>query len=98
MNADAFRRFLTTSYQGRSGRPLTDKAASDAVSRLRRVERVLGVDLDDELDQKGLESLLETVRRRAGDFRFSGNPDYGVQNHRTACRAYADFRKKRGRS
>ena len=50
MRNQPFRSFLLNNYRGiRSGRPLGERPTSDAVSRCRRVERSLGVNLDEVL-------------------------------------------------
>jgi hypothetical protein len=60
-----FRRFLESSHVGPGGRPLSKRAAGDYVSRCRRVESLLGCDLD-QVDGRP-ENLATRIESKAGD-------------------------------
>ncbi len=81
-----FRRFLETSHVGPSGRPLSERAAGDYVSRCRRVESLLGCDLD-QVDGRP-EDLATRIESKAGDLAISG-----IRSLQTAARSYIAFRQ-----
>jgi len=92
MRDEEFRSFLTKKFRGnRRHRPLAAKPSGDAVSRCRRVEEVLGVNLDMALPRLGLPRILEQIRDRSTSFRFEGNVAQGITTLRTAVRFYAAF-------
>lgn len=89
MDADRFRRFLERDYPGAKGTPLSARPISDYISRCRRVETLLGIDLDRE---KG--SPEHVVRRIEGlsDSIVNVRVKRGLQ---TAVRCYFEFRRAR---
>src|SRR3989442_15272220 len=92
MRDEEFQLFLTRKYRGpRHGRPLSTKPSRDAVSRCRRIEEVLGLDLDTALPKLGLERVLDQVTSRAGSFRIKGDVGPGLTALRYSVRLYAAF-------
>lgn len=88
MNENHFRRYLETTHRGAAGKPLSTRAAGDYVSRCRRVEALLGCDLD--AIELTLEAAATRVEARAGDLATDG-----VRSLQTAVRRYFDFRQHR---
>lgn len=89
MRDEPFRRYLREVRRTKSEVHFDEKQISDAVSRCRRVERVLGVNLDYEaLDPNRLERRMED---RMQDFQIRGDQERGLANLRHAVRMYADF-------
>jgi hypothetical protein len=95
MRTEPFREFLTKRYRSRkTGRPLSARAAGDAVSRCLRVESVLGIDLESpRVARADVVSVLTTVEKRARDFRFSGGERRGLSQLRSALKLYLAFAK-----
>ena len=86
-SSDAFREYLLKEHV----EPLTTRAASDYVSRLHRVERLL--DLDDfDISPDNVEALIERMRKRLTSF---GVGDRVQSDCATALRRYAEFRSGR---
>ncbi|WP_144037342.1 hypothetical protein [Sphingomonas sp. TZW2008] len=86
MRDEHFRRFLESSHVGPGGRPLSKRAAGDYVSRCRRVETLLGCDLD-HVDGRP-EHLAARIESKAGDIATAG-----IHSLQTAARSYIAFRQ-----
>lgn len=86
-----FRCFLENSHEGPTGHPLSKRAAGDYVSRCRRVETLLGCDLD-EIDARP-EDLANRIESMADDLATAG-----IRSLQTAARAYIAFRQVTARS
>jgi hypothetical protein len=94
MRKDAFRQFLTTAYRGRkTGKPIGDRPASNAISRCGRVETSLGIDLDNVLREDGLERLHNDMKKRQTALGLTGMAALGLYTLRSAVRLYDDFLK-----
>jgi len=92
MRVEEFRTFLTKRYRGpRHGRPLASKVAGDMLSRCRRVEDVLGINLDTALARSGVERVLDQITDRSGAFALGKNVGTGVASLRGALRLYGRF-------
>lgn len=88
MDADGFRTYLENVHAGQNGRPLSSRAAGDYVSRCRRVEALLGTDLD-----RSGQSLEAIVRRI--DALDDGKANVRVKgNMQTAVRRYSEYRQR----
>jgi hypothetical protein len=89
VDADRFRHFLERQYPGAKGTPLSPRPISDYISRCRRVETLLRVDLDREQG-----SAEHVVRRIEGlsDRVVNIRVKRGLQ---TAVRCYYEFRHRR---
>jgi hypothetical protein len=61
MLAEEFREFLKTRYQGKNGKPLTTRAAKDAVSRCRATEKATGIRLPDTASVNKQELILRKL-------------------------------------
>ena len=89
-----FREYLLEQYRShKTGRPLSRHASSDVCSRCRRVESVMGVDLDEVLVSEGLDKLLVSMSERESEFKFRNNPSNGITGLRSAVRLYSVFLK-----
>lgn len=100
MRSSEFQIFLTTRFRGRlTGEPLSKKAASDAASRCRRVEDVLGVDLDTALASDAQTTRLFSNLDPPGNarFRFQGNVHSALAALRHAVKLYSKFIGSGGR-
>ena len=86
MRYEQFRRFLETTYAGPSGKPLSSGAAGDYASRCRRIEELLGCDLDQEGGDG--DALATRIEARAGDLATTG-----VRSLQTAGRRYVEYRQ-----
>ncbi len=95
MDAAGFSNFLLSTYEsGRTGRHLTQAAAKDAVSRCRRVERSLAINLDEELPLlESAESLVERVSGSVERFGIVGNEKTGMSSLVRATRLYTEFKR-----
>ena len=92
MKADSFFQYLTTTYRSRkTGRPLHQKAARDAVSRCTRIESVLKINLDTTLKNGTVIALLKRLGTHEHKFDFSGRSSHGLSQHRAAAKLYAAF-------
>ena len=88
---DEFRIYLTTVYRGpRSGKPYSLKLASDALSRCRRIEEILGIELSGTTirPDRAFQRIEQAIRQQAGNFR-SGSPH--PYTHLQAIRLYREF-------
>lgn len=93
-NIDGFREYLLKAYvSGRTGKPLKPAVAHDVISRCRRVERVLGIDLDAVFRQKGapMEMLAEGIKLNCNEFGYDGSKRYFYVYLITAVRHYYKF-------
>jgi hypothetical protein len=61
MQRAAFVDYLKTQHRGRGGRTMPAKPASDCASRAKRVEAILGLELDAALLTEGLRELLMMI-------------------------------------
>jgi hypothetical protein len=95
MDVDGFLEFLQTRYRSRNEQPLTSKAASDVVSRCKRVEAILGVDLAKTAQSQSSESFLEKV---AAAFNRAGVSPNMRRDCMTAVRRYYTFVNWRAKS
>lgn len=91
MRAEAFREFLSTVYRASSGEPLGHRPVSDAISRCRRVEGALDVDLDTVIPRKGVEHLREEMARSDRSLGIEGNQRHGRYSLANAVRLYSRF-------
>lgn len=95
MQADEFVRFLVTKYRGSSsGRPLSAAAAGDAMSRCKRAERVLDLDLDKALRANSLDAVLEKIAAAEKAFAVAGRARLCVADIKSAVRKYAAFAQR----
>ena len=83
MRYEQFRRFLETTHAGPSGKPLSSRAAGDYASRYRRIEELLGCDLDQEGGDG--DALAPRIEPRAGDLATAASgasrpPGAGMSN------------------
>ena len=92
MKAGSFFQYLTTNYRSRkTGRSLHLRAARDAVSRCRRIESVLKINLDTTLKQIDVIALLKRLETHERKFKFPGHSRRGLYQHRSAAKLYAAF-------
>jgi glycosyltransferase A (GT-A) superfamily protein (DUF2064 family) len=92
MKEEAFRRFLSSTYKSqREGQPLSSRAVGDCVSRLRRAEKVLGIDADrTNLDHNGLKRLAERLEGKMAEI---GLAEFVVHDCMAALRRYSAFKE-----
>jgi hypothetical protein len=89
VDADSFRRFLERDYIGTTGVRLSPRPISDYISRCRRVETLLRIDLDREKGSpEHVVRLIEGLNERTVNIRVKR----GLQ---TAVRCYYQFRRMR---
>ena len=86
MRYEQFRWFLETTHTGRSGEPQSAPAAGDYASRCRRIEELLGCDLDQE--QADGDALAKRIEARAGHLATAG-----ISSLQTAGRRYVEYRQ-----
>ena len=86
MRYELFRGFLETTHTGPSGKPLSSRAAGDYASRCRRIEELLGCDLDQ--DGGDGDALATRIEARAGNLATAG-----VRSLQTAGRRYVEYRQ-----
>ena len=79
MNEASFRKFLETDYQGKLGQ----RSIGDLISRCKRIEKSLDIDLDQGFDCDMMTGLLQTI---------SSNT-LVVLNLRNALARYQDFKQ-----
>lgn len=93
MKADSFRSWLMNTYVSeRTGEHLSKAAASNALSRCKRVERRLSMNLDRELDRLGDgQALLRHVRGSVEKFNIDGDEYTGIASILSDVRLYALF-------
>jgi hypothetical protein len=85
MRDQAFQRDLEAADRSATGKPLSKRVVADYVSRCRRVEQMLGCDLD------GVADLPERVAIRI-ESKAIGLSMAGVRSLQTAMRRYFEFR------
>lgn len=99
-NIDAFREYLTTSYvSNRTGQPLKPTVAHDVISRCRRVEKALHLELDAIFRQKGaprrkeapMEKLASKIKSSHEKFNYDGGNRFFYVYLITAVRHYYRF-------
>ena len=70
MRDRAFIEFLTTAYRGsRRSRPMPPKVAADTLSRCKRAEQFLGIDLDGQIlniDDAQLKARIHAAAKKRG--------------------------------
>lgn len=95
MREEPFRSWLMNTYESeRTGAHLSKRPAGDAVSRCRRVEKVLRIDLDASLEADGQSGgLARTVEASVARFRIHGDEGSGVRSLLSAVRLYALFKE-----
>ena len=86
MRYEQFRRFLEKTHSGLSGKPLSPRAAGDYASRCRRIEELLGCDLDQHNGDG--DALATRIVAKAGDLATAG-----VRSLQTAGRRYIEYRQ-----
>jgi hypothetical protein len=94
VRSEEFRSYLTSDYRSKSGRPLGAMAAHSLLSRCRRVERALALDLDRALDASANDPapIVAQLDHSAGKFHSDGNEKDMLASLRHAVRLYATFR------
>ena len=70
---------------------MSERAADDVVSRCRRIERVLGIDLDSVFRTTNTIQFAKDLERSAPKFRFAGDERIGLAMMKSAARRYAAF-------
>ena len=92
MDATGFANYLAVAARGRrSGSKFRPLVVKDAVSRCRRVESVLAVDLDDLLRRRKLHTVLVWIKTQRGQFAFHCDPARGIRALVWAVGLYAKF-------
>ena len=84
-----FKGFLVTKYKTKAGTSLSGKVANNYGSRLRRVEKILGLDVAQALKRHGLEFVIEEFNRKTEASKMVRGR--GRYDYRTAVRAYSIF-------
>lgn len=74
-----------------------EKAAKDVVSRCNRIERILNLSLDDEVNSsKGLGDLLERIKSQAPDnIREGSEKRFVIPQLRRAAKLYAEYKNSK---
>lgn len=83
MKRKDFIEFLINDYRTVAHTCMTPKAASDCASRARRVEALLGIDLDETLASGTLSDVIEGISGRLGDI--------ARRDCKTSLNRYAEF-------
>lgn len=86
-----FRDFLTKTFKSpKTGKPFSSKVAGDMISRCRRIERVLGVQLSSRtlLKKGAYEEITQVVKRNASMFGVSPSRPYAYNQSLYALRQY----------
>lgn len=94
MRADEFREYLRRWYRSKmTGSPLSEAAAKDALSRCRRVEAVLELDLDKFLKKQAdpQTAIKDAIVEATGDFEIAGDPLRGRASLVRAAKLYCKF-------
>ncbi|MGE3752781.1 MAG: hypothetical protein AB7I45_01350 [Planctomycetota bacterium] len=95
MREEPFRSWLMNTYRGeRTGAHLSKRPAGDAVSRCKRVEKALRIDLDTALviDGQG-DGLIRRVEASVARFKIEGDEGSGMRSLLSAVRLYVLFRE-----
>jgi hypothetical protein len=90
---EAFRKYLMNDYSGaKTGCPLNAGSTCDVLTHCLRVERALGVDLDEELSStESLENLRRKIKQERRRFRYTGTRPYFYAIFNLSVRYYYDF-------
>lgn len=90
---EAFRKYLMNDYRSaKTGRPLNTGTTCDVLTHCLRIERALGIDLDEELSSiESLKNLQETIKEERRRFRYTGTRPYFYCIFNQAVRYYRDF-------
>lgn len=90
---DEFIKFLTTDFRSpKTLRPYSEKAAHDIISRLRRVEKILSVDIDEIVSvDRELNHVRKKVRDAASSLGATTTNPYGYNDAMNALRRYREF-------
>lgn len=92
MKAEQFLVYLTTKYRSRkTGSELARRPARDAVSRCRRIESVLDVNLDTLLRNGNIDALLRRMEARQREFGVTSPRRQVLSQLRVAAKLYAAF-------
>jgi hypothetical protein len=92
MREDEFRRYLALEYRNaRTGKRMGTRAASDTISRCRRIESVLRIDLDVFLKKFSTAELWDRMITKKAAFKFTGPVRHNLSLHIGATRRYANF-------
>jgi len=89
-----FRHYLRDVFiSKKTGKKLGEKVILDAVSRCKRIENSLAIDLDAAINGQAvsLHNLLEMIEAHSNKFAFDGNLRKGVLNLKNAASLYNDF-------
>lgn len=89
MNVDAFRTYLEERHQSRNGTPFSPKVASDCISRCRRVEAIIGMDLDRIVQDHAPEDVAKLIEAR----RDESVGSRVLRDLQTAARRYCEYRQ-----
>lgn len=94
MRSEQFRSWLMNTYlSDRTGAPLSKAAAADALSRCRRVEKRLRLDLDAELDGPADgETFVSRAEGHVERFVIDGDEASGMASIMRAVRLYVLFK------
>jgi hypothetical protein len=96
MRTNPFEMFLGNVFVGeKNGTTLGSASIRDAISRCRRIERCLGVDLDRGIEGRegGVDSLLDMIECQANKFDIDGNVNEGISSIKNAAKLYHEFLK-----
>lgn len=91
---ESFRKYLTDHFVSKkTGKKLGQKGIQDAISRCKRIEKSLGIDLDTTIiSQVGsLSGLIELIEMHADRFAFEGDMVKAIANLKTAAKLYYSF-------
>ena len=95
LDAKNFYVYLTTKYKSRLGQPLNPKTAFDAISRCRRVEKILGMDLDQAIKIIGMDKIsteiFKNFQPRWPQCNGINRPYYPHNDYLAAARRYQEF-------
>ena len=94
MRRKQFVEYLITRYRGRAGRSLSAKGASDAASRLKRLESILDFDIDEfviERSTQTQEEILAVIDTKIGELSTINIPAHALIDGRRVVRKYIEF-------
>lgn len=94
MEQTEFCHYLERVYKSAvSGQPMSAKAARDCMSRLRRIERILGMPITDaDLSPDGIEQVIVRIRKKTANQEAPRNFIFQCVSTLRRC---ADFRSSR---
>jgi hypothetical protein len=91
MREKEFKAFLSSKYLGRGGKPLSSKVVADILSRCRRMERCLKMELEVVIEKRFLDTGPLKPMVKSSSLRFGGDPMVAKTSMRYAVGLYKKY-------